>query len=137
MYAPPRPPLQMKLKYFFTIVIALKCLFLAVPDFKVTPFLFPSKEMEFMSLFQYVYALFEIATLFLIVGILWLFTTGKIRITPDRSASVGAFVLMCGIDLVDFLVRGNSEWFYIRSYPVTNNVFMAICYPLLTFNLEE
>lgn len=130
------PTATMKLKHVFIAILSIRCLFLALPNKMVSPFLLASEEMSTVTAYTYAWAFFELVAFFVIALLFWLVLIGKVEVTTDRAASVGAFLLMCGIDFLDFVIRGNSEWFYVGSYPVTNNVFMAVCYPLLTYNLE-
>lgn len=126
----------MKLKHGFMAILLARCIFLAMPDTSWTPFLFPSSEMRVMTAHQYTWVLFELLSFFYIVGILWAVMMRWIEITPGRIRSVGVFLLMCGLDLADFMIRGNSEWFYFGQYPVTNNIFMVGAYPILTWGAE-
>lgn len=117
-----------------------RCTFIGIQDHIVWNTFVPawtSDEMKEMKLFQFVYRGFELMTIFVIVGILWAFLMRWITPTPDRIWSVGCFLVMTGFDLFDFLIRGNSGWFYFGSYPVTLNVFMLGAYIVLTWNREN
>lgn len=127
----------MKIKYLFILIITLKAIFLSMPSTIVHPFLFAKGEMKSVPASTYTWALLDIASFFVLMVVMWLFLSDRIKITKGRTESVASFVIVCGIDLLDYVLRGNSEWFMISNYPFTSNILMVIVYSLLTYNSEE
>lgn len=113
-------------KWVVLTVILLRCIFLAIPDgLTVRPFLFNQSPMVLTS---YLWVIAEHAAFLSIVWLWW-------KDTMKRSAA--AFLLICTLDAIDFLLRANTPWFWVAGYPVTNNIFTLICFMLLTHNLDD
>lgn len=115
----------------------MRCVFMGVPQLTVSPYPFAKGVMETVTSYTYVWAGGEVLTVFVLMLILWLIVSGKMLITEGRKASIYAFMLMTGADLVDYFLRGNCEWFIVGDYPITNNVFTLPTYAILTWNAEE
>lgn len=136
----PRPYEYMKLRYLFIAIMALQCVFLAIPnDIQWNSFVdkWTDNEMIDMNLFQFVYRGFDLLVFAIVVGVFWAFLMRWILPTPDRIYSVGAFLLMRILDFIDFLVEGNSAWWYVGRLPITANVFMLGGYWLVTLGREN
>lgn len=121
------------MRYLFLAIILAKCVFIGVPEITVTPFPFAVNEMREVSLYTYLWALIDISTLFVVVLVFWMMLTGREEVNPSRVKAMTAFLIVCGLDLLDYILRGNSEWFYVFNYPITNNVFMIPAYWVMTW----
>lgn len=117
--------MQIETKWLLTIILLARCVFLAVPDTTIYPFLFSENGIPVSS---YLWVNMEFLALSTIVYRWW-------RDTGNRS--VAAFIIIVGYDWVDFLLTMNDEYLNIAGYHVTNNVVMLIAYPLLTWGIEK
>lgn len=118
----------MKLKYIFGLIIILKCVFLGFPEFHMTPFPFAKGDMVEISAFTYVWELLDIASLAVVMLLMRQIVNGKIKVKNENEVAISAYMIICFFDLADFILRGNSQWFWLGTYPVTNNVFMVLLY---------
>jgi len=118
---------EVVIKWMLIALILTRCVFLAIPGgYYIHPF--PFAWHIPMTPPSYSWAAIELFAFALITWAWWYDT---------RKTTVAAFFLLSAFDWIDFMLTANNPWFPLLGYPITNNVFFAICLIPLTFIIEK